>query len=217
MDGERDAGGVGSPRRRRERRVPSRAEVTMAAIVNLAMTDEFPDIGQNAAAGEEAPRMRLCPFALLNSSRNAGILMRFGPLKLMVQCGDGSTPQAHGFNDCVHDFSSESAGADAIVRHWDIDAVCIDEIGVISMRRQLDSARHGFQRLRARGMKPAKEMDESASDGVGHDVFPRPADCGMPVDVASQEKAGCMVRHRGACLGAGVGCRRLRHGVDDDV
>ena len=29
------------------------------------------------------------------------------------------------FNDCVHDFLSESAGTDAIVRHWDIDAVCI--------------------------------------------------------------------------------------------
>ena len=50
----------------------------------------------------------------------------------------------------------------------------------------------------------AKEMDESASDVVGYDVFPRATDCEMPVDVASQEKAGCIVRHRGACLGAGV-------------
>ena len=53
-------------------------------------------------------------------------------------------------------------------------------------------------------LKPAKEMDEAASDVVGYDVFPRPTDCGMPVDVASQEKAGYKVRHRGACLGAGV-------------
>ena len=44
-------------------------------------------------------------------------------------------------------------------------------------------------------MKPAKEIDESASDVVGCGVFPRPADCGMPVDgVASQEKAGYMQR-----------------------
>jgi len=49
------------------------------------------------------------------------------------------------FNDCVHDFLSDSAGTDAVVRHWDIDAVRIHEIVVISMRRQLDSARHGFQ------------------------------------------------------------------------
>ena len=53
-------------------------------------------------------------------------------------------------------------------------------------------------------MKPGKEMDESASDVVGYDVFSRLPDCGMPVDVASQEKAGYMVRHQGACLGAGV-------------
>ena len=52
------------------------------------------------------------------------------------------------YNDCVHDLS-ESAGTDAVVRHWDIDAVCIHEI---SMRRQLGSARHGFQRVRARGV-----------------------------------------------------------------
>ena len=120
-------------------------------------------------------------------------------------------------------------------RHWDIDAVCIHEIGVISMRRQLDSVRHGFQRVRARGIgiltrfvslklvrsrcgdsstpqdaNSAKEMDESASDVVGYDVFPRPTDCEMPVDVASEEKAGYIVR-----LGAGVCCRRLRHGVPD--
>ena len=88
----------------------------------------------------------------------------------MVQCGDGSTPQAH-----------------------------------------------GFQRLRARGIEAREEMDEWASDIVGYDVFPRPTDCGMPVDVASQEKAGCIVRHRGSCLGAGACCRRLRHGVPDDV
>ena len=37
------------------------------------------------------------------------------------------------FNDCVHDFLSESAGTDEeVVRHWDIDAVCIHEIDVRS-------------------------------------------------------------------------------------
>ena len=37
----------------------------------------------------------------------------------------------------------------------------------------------------------ARETDESASDVIGDDVFPRPVDCGMAVDgVAFQQKAG---------------------------
>ena len=39
-------------------------------------------------------------------------------------------------------------------------------------------------------MKPAKEIDELALSLVGYDVFPPPADCGMPIEVAFQEKAG---------------------------
>ena len=120
------------------------------------------------------------------------------------------------FNDCVHDIVSDSAGTDAVVRHWNIDAVRVHEIGVISMRRQLDSARHGFQRLRARGFGILMRLvslklvrsrcgdSSTPQDTVGYDVFPRPTDCEMPVDVASEEKAGCIVRQRGACLGAGV-------------
>ena len=41
-------------------------------------------------------------------------------------------------------------------------------------------------------MKPAKKIDESALGHVDYDVFPRPADCGMPVAVAFQENAGYM-------------------------
>ena len=54
-----------------------------------------PDIGQNAAAGEEAPRKAVVLFRF-GLVPEPGILTRFGPLKLMVRCGDGSTPQAHG-------------------------------------------------------------------------------------------------------------------------
>ena len=38
----------------------------------------------------------------------------------------------------------------------------------------------------------AKEIDELAIGLVGYDVFPRPADCGMPVEVAFLENAGYM-------------------------
>ena len=41
-------------------------------------------------------------------------------------------------------------------------------------------------------VKPAKEIDESASDVVGHDVSPRPTGWGMPVEAAFQTKAGYM-------------------------
>ena len=47
-------------------------------------------------------------------------------------------------------------------------------------------------------------VHEELGDVVGYDVFPRPTDCEMPVDVASEKKAGYIVRHRGAFLGAGV-------------
>ena len=57
-------------------------------------------------------------------------------------------------------------------------------------------------------MKPAKETEELAFGLVGNDVFPRPADCGMPIEVAFKEEAGYKQwlaaisrRHRGACLG----------------
>ena len=69
-----------------------------------------------------------------------GILTRFVSLKLVrSRCGDSSTPQDTDFNDCVHE-------------DWDIDTACIPEIWCDSMRRQLDSARHRFQRVRARGL-----------------------------------------------------------------
>ena len=35
-----------------------------SAVVKLAITDEFPDIGQNAAAGEDAPRNAVVPVRI---------------------------------------------------------------------------------------------------------------------------------------------------------
>ena len=43
------------------------------------------------------PQYGLLPFRFAEFFPELGILTRCGPLKLMVQCGDGSTPQAHGF------------------------------------------------------------------------------------------------------------------------
>jgi len=126
------------------------AKETMSAMVKLAITDEFPDIGQNAAAGEEAPRNAAVPVRIAELFPE-----RWDIDAVWTPETDGSMRRLRkhmDFNDCLHDFLSESAGTDAIVRHLDIDAVCIHEIGVISIRIQLDSARHGFQRLRARGM-----------------------------------------------------------------
>ena len=40
------------------------AEETMSAMVKLAMTDEFIDIGQIAAAGKEAPRNAFVPVRI---------------------------------------------------------------------------------------------------------------------------------------------------------
>ena len=68
------------------------------------------------------------------------------------------------------------------------------------MWRQLGSARHGFQRVRARGIgiltrfASLKLMRSRCGDSstpqhtFGYDVFPRPTDCEMPVDVASEKK-----------------------------
>ena len=59
---------------------------------------------------------------------------------------------------------------------------------------------------------PANEMDESATEDVGSDVSPWPADCGMPVDgtfrrkLVTWKQASLSRRHRAACLGVDAVC-----------
>ena len=84
---------------------------------------------------------------------------------------NGSTPQDMDFNDCVHVFLDEDTLPARKYLAMRLDTLMMPfESREISMRRRLDSARQGFQRLRVRllyeNTLPGKEVPCDAFEHV---------------------------------------------------